>query len=211
MSTATRFQCAGNSPMRRERGLVLIIALIVLVAMTLASLAMIRSVDTSTIIAGNIAFKQSAVASADAGIESAIAWITSNVGATLEKDSTSNGYYATSQDGLDLTGLTTSGNATDDLDWSSSSTVKKLAADAARNEVAYVIHRMCNSAGQLNATTCATDESVQGGGSMGSSRQMTTYQPGSWSSVANRAYYRITVRVTGPRNTVNFVQAIVSQ
>jgi Tfp pilus assembly protein PilX len=50
---------------------VLFIALIVLVAMTLAGIAIMRSVDTATLIAGNLAFKQGTVQSSDNGVEQA--------------------------------------------------------------------------------------------------------------------------------------------
>ncbi|HJV85920.1 MAG TPA: hypothetical protein VJ698_10625 [Noviherbaspirillum sp.] len=197
--------------LQRQRGVILIVALIVLVAMTLASIAMVRSVDTSTIIAGNLAFKQSGAAAGDAAIDAAVGWLTANNGPTLEADSGSDGYYATSQDSLDITGNRTPGDASDDLDWLSSAAVKILAPDGLGNKLSYVIHRMCNSAGPLAAGTCATDQSAMAGSSLGASRQMMTYQPGSWNAVANRAYYRITVRIAGPRNSVNFVQSIVSQ
>jgi Tfp pilus assembly protein PilX len=51
---------AGNSP-ASERGVVLLVALIILVALTLAGVALIRSVDTANIIAGNLSFRESAV------------------------------------------------------------------------------------------------------------------------------------------------------
>lgn len=195
-------------PAPRQRGVVLVIALIVLVAMTLASIAMVRSIDTSTIIAGNLAFKQSAVASGDAGVEAAVAWLSAN-GDSLTADSPANGYYASSQDSLDLTAR--AAPTTDDLNWSDANVVKKLAKDTAGNEVAYIIHRMCNSAGALNGSTCATEDGLLTGSSQGSARQMTTYQPGSWTVAATRGYYRITVRVAGPRNTISYVQAFVSR
>lgn len=198
------------SARQAERGVVLIIALIVLVAMTLASIAMVRSIDTSTIIAGNLAFKQSGVASGDAGIEAAAAWLSAN-GDILTADSPANGYYATSQDSLDLTGGATPNISADDLDWSNGGKVKKLAKDAAGNEAAYVIHRMCNGTGVLNGSTCATEDGLLTGSSQGSARQMTTYQPGTWTAAATRGYYRITVRVAGPRNTISYVQAFVSR
>lgn len=58
--------------MLKQRGVVLFFALIALVAMSLAAVALIRSVDTSTLIAGNLAFKQATKNSAEAGIEAAI-------------------------------------------------------------------------------------------------------------------------------------------
>ena len=55
-----------------QQGIVLFIALIALVVMSLAAVALIRSVDTNTLIAGNLSFKQAATTSADAGVEAAI-------------------------------------------------------------------------------------------------------------------------------------------
>ena len=63
---------------RRQQGVVLLIALIVLVAMTLAGIGMMRSIDTGTMVAGNIGFRQSAVATGDGGIEQAITWLVAN-------------------------------------------------------------------------------------------------------------------------------------
>ena len=52
---------------RSQRGVVLLIALIMLVAMTLAGIGMMRSVDTGSVIAGNMAFKQATLNASDAG------------------------------------------------------------------------------------------------------------------------------------------------
>src|SRR5260221_9854712 len=59
--------------LHNQRGTMLIIALIVLVAMTLAGIATMRSVDTATVLAGNIAFRQSALNAADQGIQAGLA------------------------------------------------------------------------------------------------------------------------------------------
>src|SRR4051812_32753519 len=63
---------------RRQDGVVLFIALIVLVAMTLAGIAMIRSVDTALGIAGNMAFKQATLQGTDRGIKTAADWLGNN-------------------------------------------------------------------------------------------------------------------------------------
>ena len=54
-----------------QQGLVLFVALIALVAMSLAAAALVRTVDTGVMVAGNLAFKQSATMSADSGITAA--------------------------------------------------------------------------------------------------------------------------------------------
>ena len=64
---------AHGSGERAQRGAVLFIALIVLVAMTMASVALVRSVDTATLGAGNIALKQSAAQAAERAVGMAMA------------------------------------------------------------------------------------------------------------------------------------------
>jgi hypothetical protein len=48
------------------------IALLVMVALSLAGLALIRSADTATVVSGNLAFKQSAIYAIDRSVEQAI-------------------------------------------------------------------------------------------------------------------------------------------
>lgn len=62
---------------RKQRGVVLLIALIVLVAMTLAAIGMMRSVDTGNVIAGNLAFQQATSQASDAGASKAFSDLTS--------------------------------------------------------------------------------------------------------------------------------------
>lgn len=186
----------------KQQGVVLFIALIALVALTLAAIALTRSVDTGNLIAGNIAFQQSATNSGDNGIESAIAWLTShNSGQTLFNNDFANGYVANRQD--PGSGKSWADFFRDTL--VANNQVKTIAADASGNTVSYVIHRMCATSGDPNAvaTGCATNLSqsnVQGNSrGAGSAQFLGTTQ----------VYYRITAEITGPRNTKSLVQAIV--
>lgn len=192
----------------RQDGLALVIALIVLVAMTIAGVALVRSTDTAAIIAGNLAFRQSATLAGDSGVEAARGWLLT-AGNTLQNDQPTIGYYATSQDSLDLTGNRTPKVKTDDLSWTGATDSKCLAADAAGNTVCYVIHRMCKKDGPLDAATCSSLTADRSGSSKGATRPMSTYQERSWKDATSLGYYRITVRVAGPRNNVSFVQAFV--
>lgn len=195
---------------KRQNGLALLVAMIVLVVMSLAGIGLMRSVDTGFLISGNLAFRQSATHAADAGIEAARTWLLANSSA-LAADNSGAGYYATSQSGLDLTGNNTTTNSSDDLKWdmSAATTPTCLNGTIAGNTVCYIIHRMCDSAGPLTGATCSTKSGAKGGSSLGSIRQMTTYQPGSWSNVTTYGYYRVTVRVAGSRNNVSYVQAFL--
>jgi len=58
---------------RRQQGVVMFVALIVMVAMALAALALIRSVDTTTAVVGNLGFRQASVLPANAAVEEAVA------------------------------------------------------------------------------------------------------------------------------------------
>jgi type IV pilus assembly protein PilX len=79
-----------------ERGVVLMISLIILVALTIAGIALIRSVDTTNIISGNLAFQQAAVHAAEAGTEEAVRTFleTSTPPIALQNDDLAKGYVA---------------------------------------------------------------------------------------------------------------------
>ena len=186
--------------MRAQRGVVLFIALIVLVAMSLAGIALIRGVDTANLIAGNLAFKQNATHGGDWGVEQARAWMQAQPAATLQFDVPGR-YAAAMQSNLDFT-------ATDpskpDFDWDANSFA--AGADPAGNQVRYVIHRMCDSSGGPGVTNCV---STSAGGTVGGTKGGATYGGAALPSTS-QIYYRITARVTGPRNTVSYVQVMVN-
>jgi len=137
----------------RQQGVVLFIALIVLVALTLAGIALVRSVDTSNVIAGNLAFKAGSLQAADIGIEQAASVLPTIVTTTLETNQTPASsstnpnywYYATRRQD-DANGLPTTkeygaaGTATT-IDWSSVPPVSSTAV--AGNTVQVVIDRLC--------------------------------------------------------------------
>jgi len=185
----------------RQRGIVLLIALIMLVAMTMGGFALIRSVYTTNIIAGNMAFQQSATHSADSGMEAAIAWLESNnTGTTLHSNHYGNGYAASLQN-------PGSAQTWDDF-WDvliSAGQVVTQASDTAGNTPAYTIQRLCNAVGDpTSGIDCASAPASYGatGSSKGVGVVALLY--------SSQVYYRITARVSGPRNTVSFVQAVVA-
>lgn len=57
---------------QRQRGVVLLIALIALVALTMTGLALVRSVNSTNEIAGNIVFRQSSLSNSDRAINVAV-------------------------------------------------------------------------------------------------------------------------------------------
>lgn len=180
--------------LHKQRGVVLIIALIVLVAMTLAGIGMMRSVDTGSIIAGNLAFTQGTIHGGDRGVEAGITWLTSQSAATLQQDQNA-GYFANWQDNFNPT----------TFDWTNQAT--HLAADSSNNTASYVIHRMCNmSNASVNAPSqsCIKLQAMSSGGSQGGGSYGNLPLANTW-----QVYYRITARTVGPKNTVSYVQVML--
>lgn len=189
-----------------QRGAVLFFALIALVVITLAAVALIRSVDTNTLIAGNLAFKQSATSSGDRGTELAITWLQANQGA-LDSSNPAAGYYNSLNQTLNLTAQNWGGIGV------------SAGQDNAGNTVRYVIQRLCNhppaKAAQVNSevsiavseTECILSDAPPPNSGMevkdvsGGCPTCTTGE--------GAPIYRITAQVTGPRNTVSYVQAFV--
>ena len=192
---------------RKQSGVVLFIALIILVAMSLAGIALIRSVDTSNLIAGNLAFRQGATIAGDWGLESARSWLldqATNSPSNLYSSSPSvtggSAYLSIWTSNVDFTG-TISGQTA--FDWTSALNV---GTDAAGNQVSYIIHRMCQTTGDPANQNCI--RSATGGVSTGS-RGGVSY--GSFNlTQGTTVYYRVTSKVTGPRNTVSYVQSIMN-
>ncbi len=187
---------------RRQRGVVLFISLIVLVAMTLAGIALVRSVDTTNLIAGNLAFRQGATLAADSGIETGRTWLLTQTNATMWNNITTGCaqtnpppnqpcYYSSTP--------AIAAGAWPQYNWAG--TAAALAADAAGNQVSYVIHRLCKNAGDPTAATnsCFIATSAQACHIAG---QPCPQGPAQY-------YYRVTAKVTGPRNTVSYVQAVI--
>ena len=55
-----------------QRGIVLFVSLIALVIISIAAIAISRSVSTANLIAGNISFKQSALSATEIGVQAAM-------------------------------------------------------------------------------------------------------------------------------------------
>ena len=189
------------APRGRQRGVSLFIALIVLVGMMLTGLAMMRSVDTNTVISGNLAFKQSTVQAADQGIEAAYQWLVANAGSTvLNNTDSAAGYY--------------SSRPAAEPDWNDPASwdgAISLAADAAGNAVSYVVHRMCtqpdtpyNGTNGAAANECALTY-VSGASNSGGS--MSVDSPAFQGN--SHLFYRVTSRTAGPRGTFSVTQAVV--
>jgi type IV pilus assembly protein PilX len=199
-------------PPRQQRGMVLFVALIVMVALSLASVALIRSVDTTTSVAGNLAFRQASILKTNWAVEDATAKLFADAtpggaGVTIlnrDADDATKSYWATLQPG-ESTGTVPAGiprgipamlhkKVTSPLG-------NQAPADKSLNEVRWVIERVCNAAGVATVTNCDMMPPKQGFG--------TTIHDMPYPDLPRVPFYRLTVRIDGPQNTVSFAQAML--
>jgi type IV pilus assembly protein PilX len=219
---------SNSAPQSRQGGVVMLIALIMLVALTLAGIALLRTVDTGALIAGNVAFQQSALVSSDAGIERAVAELiasqnnnTATVTTLTPYDLTGASYSANAVPGI-VNGYVSNGlnpayyqpvagnstYGTWDTWWTYMQSLNAVkagptAADGAGNNYAYVIHRLCT------LSTSYTDPNNRCAAGLGLGTNNSGMGAGELHpSGAVQIYYRITVKTTGPRNSSSLVQAI---
>jgi len=133
-----------GSTRRSQRGAVLMVVLVALIAMMISVLALTRSMDTHQLVAGNLAFRNATVHSSDVGVQNAVQWLQGVAGtATLNANAPAQGYYAVLiEQNWDQEGI-----------WNACGAACTVAADAAGNRVQWMIHRMCSRAAQtLRAT-----------------------------------------------------------
>ncbi len=183
------------SAVRSRRGMALVVALIVLAAMSLAAAALVRAVDTTLAIAGNLGLRDAAIPAVDAAIETAWAALYErNLIADRDRDLPAEGYYASRQPGEDVRGVPRLLQREDA--YPRGAPVR----DAGNgNTVRYVIERVCLGAGPPTPANCALVRP------WGTAASVTT-DPGTAPPMV--AVFRVTARVDGPRNTVTHAQAM---
>lgn len=209
-----------------QRGVILMIALIMLVALTLGGLALVRSVGTTNIIAGNLAFQQSATYASQNGIEDGINnFLEINDLSFFQVDTFTQGFSAsapTLTDPVDAAAWDTFWRTTIDPEGQVAATVNvktcspncancgrvcRLPTDDAGNTVSYTIQRLCQTTGDPTqvSTGCASgaQKSTLVGASLSAGSVILP--------MITQYYYRITTRTVGPRNTVSYVQTIVAK
>jgi Tfp pilus assembly protein PilX len=187
----------------RQQGVALPVMLIILVVMLVSSIYLLKSSNSSTLAASNLAYDSALSKAADLGLHKGFQYIQAQALANkkaLEKDDVDNGYLAT---------YDTSKSVTSTEFWANSKTVTNPAAmngTETGDTVEYVIHRACLNPG--NATVgnaCvltsgnpqANINGVAAGGSLSAGSVVYVNPP--------QIHYIVTARIYGPRggNVVN--------
>jgi type IV pilus assembly protein PilX len=195
----------------RERGATIVIALIALLALLFSGMALIRSLETTLAVAGNMAFKRDLVNRGEIGLQKARAAFSSSASATgglytaanRLTSSTSNNYSATRLAVDPVSGVPTAllGNDT------TFATVGATSNDYTDGDVTvrYVVDRQCSNTGEPSLETCVmySYSTNAAGGS--------DYLLNRRAGVEMVPVYRISVRVTGARGTVAYLQSTVAK
>jgi len=227
---STRRGIGTAGPTAGQRGASLLFALITLVALALAASALVRSVDTGAVVLGNLGAKKATAAAADRATQQAIKFLVMDMTeATRMNDAPNQGYYATSKEDYDVTGFEGSDPNRKLVNWdvdgscayATSGTCDPLTRPsdsvtvdgAARIEARWLITRLCTTAGidakgaSNNNCAVALKSSVMKDTNAGS----PTLSTGGGFEIQNQQpFYRIVVRVKGPRNAVTYTETIVN-
>lgn len=204
---------SGSVNSSRQQGVVLFIALIALLVMSLAAVALIRSVDTNTMIAGNLSFRQAALVATDRGAEAALEWMdnTLSVNVTaLNNHIPAEGYFATYV--AECTGeQDPDGDEVDAIKLVDNCGVLSIADDGLGNEIRYIVQRMCYDPGSVlpyeaDESTCMLGAAEIGTGSFA---VKDASEAGMQLDAKQSPVYRVTVKVAGPKNTVSYAQTFV--
>jgi Tfp pilus assembly protein PilX len=177
----------------------MVVALVALLTMTFAGLALIRSVDTANAISGNLAFRQASLHVSDAGVEAAMTALDNIIATSLNSAYPAAcavgacNYYPTKQ-AVGASGVPTT------INWT---LVPSFVVDGSY-QVQFVIDRMCDGPTPVAdiIIKCMHTEASGVGSKKAGAVSFTS---------ANQVYYRTTVRVKGPRNTVSIVQAFFAR
>lgn len=183
---------------RHQRGVVLLLCLIVLVILLAGGVAVVRSMNTSLTSAGNLAFRRDLVNQGERAVSFVLANKLASGGAlsNATDDLPGENFKATKLDTnaqgvplalLDDKAFGAVGKASNDL------------TDAvAQVSIRYLIDRLCTSTGPATSTGCVQSSAAPAGG---------TASPTPPPTPPTATIYRLSLRVSGPRDTQVFMQS----
>lgn len=217
--TSRRIHKLRSQPATRQRGVVLLFSLIALVIMLIAAAALVRSFQSSLFSSGNIAFKRDlqnqGERAADKVLTAFRAGALSNPTARAANQVASN--YSASMltvnaqgvpDALrDDTAFAAVGVATNDITPANETSLARQNVS-----IRYVIDRLCATAGAestLGAAGCVVANNPVPSGTSAANMQSAERTLGVGGGTPTNQpslIYRLSIKVTGPRNTQSFFQ-----
>lgn len=190
--------------MRRhgQRGIILVVTMFALIILLISGIALVRSFDSSLVLAGNMAFKRDLVNQGERGMSAAI--LSMKGSGALVSEITRESDLVTSNYSASLLATDAHGIPVVLLKDSAWTTAKMSAADitdaTSGVTIRYVIDRLCSASGAASTASCIVGSYGDKGGTADMKRATAISPP----------VYRISVRVTGPRSTQTYLQTTFS-
>ena len=190
----------------RQRGVVLFIAMIVLVVMSLAGVAMNRSVESSLGIVGNLSYRKSTLQGTEKALADAVAWIDNNrmrLNQVSEASTLAGQGYFMAPTGNSGAGAIAYNGVGEDQVMSKAywTNARSIGKDAFDNDLFYKIERMCEKNSEVYSNTnCLMGDPPAVG--KGTSQTAGAYQFQPPPPLA----FRITAKAEGRRNSMSIVQ-----
>jgi type IV pilus assembly protein PilX len=201
-----------NRSSRSQRGVVLLFGLIVLAIMLVGAAAMVRSMNTSMFNAGNLGFKRD-MANQVERVVAAVStdMLSGNLATEVIRQShvLARNYSATllpsNAQGIPNALLSDTVFAT------VGTSARDITVAGQAVTMRYVLDRLCTNTGAANATHCTmNNDPLSGGGGLRQQLGAATTTVAGAGASSQRVVYRLSVRVTGPRNTQAFFQQTVT-
>jgi type IV pilus assembly protein PilX len=207
MPTAMNKRLHQHLPNPQQKGVVMVVTLICLVVMLLASVALIRSTDANLLIAGHLSFKRDVINQAERAIPNIrTAFVTGTLSDASKREQSVAGenYSAVILDSNSV-GIPTVLLNTSTFDGSYGG--KNIVDSDSQITIRYVIDRISLQTGPCSVTSCAV---TQAKNALGGDANNLLYNNTSRAQASDTPVYRISIRVTGPRNTEAFLQSTFS-
>jgi type IV pilus assembly protein PilX len=176
-----------RAPKRAERGVTILVVLVLLSVMLLGGLALARMSEIGTLASGNNAYREAALQASEIGVNTGF----QRVRALADENTAVAGWYSPTEVAKTADGLP-------DIDWSVAPTVT-----VGPYQVRYTAERACTVA----VLTAPLRECLVRQEPMPTSRRAGD-EP---LDPPNSRQFRITVRVSGPKGTQTFVQSLVTK
>ena len=172
---------------RSQQGVTMLVVLVLLSVMLLGGLALARLTEIGTLASGNSAYREASLQASEVGLNTAYA----RVRAITDENTNLTGWYWSTIQAADANGIPT-------VTWASAPEVV-----VGNYSVRYVAERMCNTAPLTDTLRQCLVRQVPQIESNRVDREAV--------DPPNSRQFRLTVRVTGPKNTETWIQSLVTK
>ncbi len=208
VSRPARARARGPAP-HRQRGVTLLFGLIALAIMMIGAAAMVRSMNTSLTIAGNLGFKRDLTNQAERATASVMAVMKSGA---LKTEADRDNALASRNYSATILPTNAQGIPNALVGDSNFSTVGATSNDISVPDqgvvLRYLVDRLCVNTGLADGSHCQMSElgAPMGGSAAVTHRADDSSATGGGGVVPRQTVFRLSIRVSGPRNTQAYFQ-----